>query len=57
MDLSQTEDLFTILVDLQKRFGFKTSTLNLISDESNASKPLGKTAYYDPQLRRNNLYR
>ena len=34
----------------QKRFGFKKPpTLHLVSDENNASKPLGKTAYYDPQ--------
>jgi len=51
MDLSQTEDLFHDLGGFaQKRFGFKKPpTLNLVSDHENASKPLGKTAYYDPQ--------
>ena len=51
MDLSQTEELFHDLCGFaQKRFGFKKPpTLNLISDTENASKPLGKTAYYDPQ--------
>jgi hypothetical protein len=51
MDLSQTEELFHDLGGFaQKRFGFKRPpTLNLISDNENASKPLGKTAYYDPQ--------
>jgi len=51
MDLSQTEELFHSLGGFaQKRFGFKKPpTLNLVSDQDNASKPLGKTAYYDPQ--------
>lgn len=51
MDLSQTEELFHDLCGFaQKRFGFKKPpTLHLISDIENASKPLGKTAYYDPQ--------
>ncbi len=51
MDLSQTEELFHDLCGFaQKRFGFKKPpTLSLISDRENASKPLGKTAYYDPQ--------
>lgn len=51
MDLSQTEELFHDLCGFaQKRFGFKRPpTLYLISDGENASKPLGKTAYYDPQ--------
>lgn len=51
MDLSQTEELFHSLGEFaQKRFGFKKPpTINLISDSNNASKPLGKTAYYDPQ--------
>ena len=51
MDLSQTEDLFHDLGGFaQKRFGFKKPpTLHLVSDHENASKPLGKTAYYDPQ--------
>ena len=51
MDMSQTEELFHDLGGFaQKRFGFKKPpTLHLISDGENASKPLGKTAYYDPQ--------
>jgi len=51
MDLSQTEELFHDLGGFaQKRFGFKKPpTLHLVSDHENASKPLGKTAYYDPQ--------
>ena len=51
MDLSEIEELFHDLCGFaQKRFGFKKPpTLNLISDLENASKPLGKTAYYDPQ--------
>lgn len=51
MDMSQTEELFHDLGGFaQKRFGFKKPpTLHLISDQANASKPLGKTAYYDPQ--------
>ena len=51
MDLSQTEELFHDLGGFaQKRFGFKKPpTLHLVSDGDNASKPLGKTAYYDPQ--------
>ena len=50
-DLDGSEDLFQSLGQFaQKRFGFKkTPTLNLVSDDKNASKPLGKTAYYDPQ--------
>ena len=51
MDLSKTEDLFHSLGKFaQDRFGFKKPpVLNLVSDQHNASKPLGKTAYYDPQ--------
>lgn len=51
MDLSQIEELFHDLGGFaQKRFGFKKPpTLHLVSDGENASKPLGKTAYYDPQ--------
>ena len=51
MDMSQTEELFHDLGGFaQKRFGFKKPpTLHLVSDNDNASKPLGKTAYYDPQ--------
>ena len=51
MNLSQTEELFHDLGGFaQKRFGFKKPpTLHLISDHENSIKPLGKTAYYDPQ--------
>ena len=51
MDLSQTEELFHDLGGFaQKRLGFKKPpTVHLVSDQKNASKPLGKTAYYDPQ--------
>ena len=51
MDLSETEDLYHGLGHFaQKKFGFKKPpTLHLVSDGDNASKPLGKTAYYDPQ--------
>ena len=51
MDLSQTEELFHSLGGFaKKRFGFKKPpTIHLVSDNDNASKPLGKTAYYDPQ--------
>ena len=51
MDLSETEELYHGLGHFaQKRFGFKKPpTLHLVSDGDNASKPLGKTAYYDPQ--------
>jgi len=51
MDLSETEELYHGLGRFaQKRFGFKKPpTLHLVSDGDNASKPLGKTAYYDPQ--------
>ena len=51
MDLSDTESLYHDLGQFaQERFGFKKPpTLNLVSDGDNANKPLGKTAYYDPQ--------
>lgn len=51
MDLSETEDLFHDLGRFaQKNLGFKKPpSLFLVSDGDNASKPLGKTAYYDPQ--------
>ena len=51
MDLSQSEQLFHSLGKFaQSRFGFKKPPeLNLVSDQDNADKPLGKTAYYDPQ--------
>ena len=51
MDLSQSEELFHGLGQFaQERMGFrKPPTLNLTSDNKNASKALGRTAYYDPQ--------
>ena len=51
MDLNQSEDLFHGLGQFaQERMGFKKPpTLNLASDNENATKALGKTAYYDPQ--------
>jgi len=50
-NLSDTEGLYHDLGHFaQERFGFKRPpVLNLVSDDVNASKPLGKTAYYDPQ--------
>ena len=46
-------DLADLAQDLgsfaQKRFGFKRPpTIHFDSDRNNASKPLGKTAFYDP---------
>jgi hypothetical protein len=51
MDLNQSEDLFHGLGQFaQERMGFKKPpTLNLTSDNENATKALGRTAYYDPQ--------
>ena len=51
MDLADSEELFHSLGQYaQKQFGFKRPpTLNLISDRDNHTKPLGKTAYYDPE--------
>jgi hypothetical protein len=50
-DLDGSEELFHSLGQFaQERFGFKKPpVLNLVSDDKNAGKPLGKTAYYDPQ--------
>jgi len=51
MDLGDSEELFHSLGQYaQKQFGFKRPpALNLISDQDNSGKPLGKTAYYDPE--------
>ena len=51
LSLEKDEELFHSLGKFaQKRMGFKKPpALNLVSDDVNASKPLGKTAYYDPQ--------
>ena len=52
------EDMIQSLVSFsQNRFGFeKPPTLFLNSDSSNASNPLGKTAYYDPNQREIHVY-
>jgi hypothetical protein len=57
-DLGGSEELFHSLGQFaQKRFGFKKPpVLNLISDNDNAGKPLGKTAYYDPQTTAVTIY-
>ena len=57
-DLDGSEELFHSLGQFaQKRFGFKKPpVLNLISDNDNAGKPLGKTAYYDPQTTAVTIY-
>ena len=51
MDLGDSEELFQSLGQYaQQEFGFKKPPqLNLISDRDNHMKPLGKTAYYDPE--------
>ena len=51
MDLNQSEELFHGLGQFaQERMGFKKPpTLNLTSDNENATKTLGRTAHYDPQ--------
>ena len=51
MDLNQSEELFHGLgLFAQEKMGFrKPPVLNLMSDDKNAAKALGKTAYYDPQ--------
>ena len=58
MDLGGSEELFHSLGRYaQKQFGFKRPpTLNLISDQDNHIKPLGKTAYYDPKERAVSIY-
>ena len=57
-DLDGSEELFHSLGQFaQKRFGFKKPpSLNLTSDDKNAGKPLGKTAYYDPQTTSVTIY-
>ena len=57
-DLGDSEELFHSLGQFaQKRFGFKKPpALNLVSDDKNAGKPLGKTAYYDPQTTSVTIY-
>jgi len=51
-DLDGCEELFHSLGQFaQKRMGFnKPPVLNLVSDDKNAGKLLGKTAYYDPEF-------
>ena len=57
-DLERDEELFHSLGSFaQKQMGFhKPPTLNLMSDEENSSKALGKTAYYDPSLNSVTIY-
>ena len=57
-DISGFEDMIQSLVSFsQNRFGFeKPPTLFLNSDSSNASNPLGKTAYYDPERKEIHIY-
>jgi hypothetical protein len=52
------EDMIQSLVSFsQDRFGFKEApSLFLNSDTDNASNPLGKTAYYDPNQREIHIY-
>ena len=57
-DISGFEEMIQSLVSFsQNRFGFeKPPTLFLNSDSSNASNPLGKTAYYDPERKEIHIY-
>jgi hypothetical protein len=56
-DISEIEGLVQDLFSFsQNRFGFKKPpVLNLVSDSSNVS-PLGKTAYYDPNVMEITIY-
>ena len=58
LDISGFEDTIQQLVSFsQDRFGFeKPPALFLNSDLSNASNPLGKTAYYDPEAQEIHIY-
>lgn len=58
LDISGFEDTMQQLVSFsQDRFGFeKPPALFLNSDASNASDPLGKTAYYDPENKEIHIY-
>ena len=58
LDISGFEDTIQQLVSFsQDRFGFeKPPALFLNSDPSNASNPLGKTAYYDPEAQEIHIY-
>lgn len=58
LDTSGFEDTIQQLVSFsQDRFGFeKPPALFLNSDPSNASDPLGKTAYYDPENKEVHIY-
>ena len=58
MDLSKIEHLFHDLgMFAQKKLQFKKPpTLNLISNSENSTKPLGKTAFYDPQTMSITIY-
>ena len=58
LDIADFEDTMQQLVSFsQDRFGFeKPPALFLNSDTSNASDPLGKTAYYDPENKEIHIY-
>jgi hypothetical protein len=58
LDISGFEDTIQQLVSFsQERFGFeKPPSLFLNSDPSNATNPLGKTAYYDPEKQEIHIY-
>ena len=58
LDTSGFEDTMQQLVSFsQDRFGFENPpALFLNSDPSNASDPLGKTAYYDPESKEIHIY-
>ena len=58
LDISDFEDTIQSLVSFsQDRFGFeKPPSLFLNSDTSNASDPLGKTAYYNPESQEIHIY-
>ena len=58
LDTSGFEDTMQQLVSFsQDRFGFENPpALFLNSDPSNASDPLGKTAYYDPENKEIHIY-
>ncbi len=58
MDLTETEELFHSLGRYaQDEFGFKSPpSLNLVSDQQNQMKALGKTAHYDPNAMSVSIY-
>ena len=58
LDIDDFEHTIQSLVSFsQDRFGFENPpSLFLNSDPSNASDPLGKTAYYDPESQEIHIY-